>query len=106
MNRRLLFGLVTGSLLGIICILGASIRSSFTEPWHYLLSFWYNRVIMGAFIGLLPRISLKKAVLRGAVLGALISFAFYSATGFNDFIGFMAGIAYGMIIETVLFKKA
>jgi hypothetical protein len=37
------------------------------------------------------------------VLGALVSFAFYSATEFLDLMGFMAGLVYGCIIEAALF---
>ncbi len=103
MNQRLLFGLLLGALLGVVCIIGAQIRSDFTQETSYLFAFWYNRVILGLLIGVLPIISLKKAILRGALLGAIVSLAFYSSTEFNDFIGFIAGIAYGVIIETALF---
>jgi hypothetical protein len=45
-----------------------------------------------------------RAVGRGALLGLLVSFAFYSSTGFEDVIGFIAGIVYGIIIEFVALK--
>jgi hypothetical protein len=38
-------------------------------------------------------------LLRGALFGLLVSFGFYSATGFQDHISFVAGILYGAIIE-------
>ena len=41
---------------------------------------------------------------RGAFLGLLVSFAFYSSTGFRDVIGFIAGIVYGVIIEHVALR--
>jgi len=41
---------------------------------------------------------------RGAVLGLVVSFAFYSAIAFQDVISFLAGIGYGVIIEAVAFK--
>ena len=39
------------------------------------------------------------ALLRGAFLGLMVSFAFYSSTGFQNHISFVAGILYGAIIE-------
>jgi putative flippase GtrA len=43
-------------------------------------------------------------IARGAILGLIVSFAFYSSTGFNDVVSFLAGIIYGIIIEFVAFK--
>lgn len=107
MNKRLLFGIILGIILGLLCILGASLRMPGELSLTYLFSFWYNRVIMGLVIGLFPKPKdIKIALLRGVILGALVSLAFYSATEFRDLMGFFAGVAYGIIIETVLFYKA
>ena len=60
---------------------------------------------MGLLIGLpWSKISLPKSILRGAILGLAVSFAFYSSTGFGDIVSFLAGIVYGMIIEGIAFK--
>jgi hypothetical protein len=57
---------------------------------------------MGAFIGLLPTLKdPKQYLLRGALVGLFISFAFYSATEFLDLTGFLVGAVYGIIIEVV-----
>jgi len=105
MSKRVIIGLTTGAILGIFCIIGAQVRSDFTQSVSYLFSFWYNRVLMGLVIGLFSsQYKLHFLLLRGAILGALISLAFYSATGFSDLIGFLAGIVYGVIIEFVLYK--
>jgi hypothetical protein len=45
-----------------------------------------------------------RALGRGALLGLLVSFAFYSSTGFEDIVGFIAGIVYGVIIEYAALK--
>lgn len=104
MNRKMIYGLLLGAALGVICIVGASLRMPGELSTLYLFSFWYNRVLMGLVIALFPKPkSLKVSLLRGAILGMVISFAFYSATEFNDLMGFIAGIVYGMIIEVVLF---
>ena len=101
--RRLKIGLIMGVLLGVVCIVGAQVRSGFTQETYYLFAFWYNRVIMGLVIGLFIGIPLNKAIVRGVVLGLVVSFAFYASTNFADVVGFIAGIVYGVIIETVLY---
>lgn len=105
LNKKLIIGIILGAILGIFCIVGASLRLPDHASFSYLLSFWYNRVILGVIIGLLPSLkSLKLSLLRGLIVGAFVSFAFYSATGFLDLMGFFAGFLYGVIIEFVLFK--
>lgn len=106
MNKRVIFGIILGAFLGVFCIIGASLRMPGEVSTVYLFSFWFNRVLMGLVIGLFPRNpSLKLSLIRGIFLGALVSFAFYSSTGFLDLMGFAAGLVYGLIIETVLFYK-
>lgn len=104
MNKRLLFGLILGAILGVFCIVGASLRMPGELSFVYLFSFWFNRLLMGLVIGLLSKPKhIKFGLIRGVFFGAFVSFAFYSATEFNDLMGFLAGVVYGMIIETVLF---
>jgi uncharacterized membrane protein len=100
MNRRMKEALIGGALLGIICVVGAYVRSGSTASPVIVFSLWYNRVIIGLAVGApWNETSRSKALLRGAFLGLLISFAFYSSTGFQDHISFVAGIVYGAIIE-------
>ena len=99
-TRRMLVCIITGALLGVICIIGAQVRSGFESDAVYLFSFWFNRLLMGIVIGLAwGKLNTMQAIGRGALLGLLVSFAFYSSTGFKDVIGFIAGIIYGVIIE-------
>ncbi len=99
--KRALLGTITGALLGVICIVGASIRQE--DPGAlFLFAFWFNRLVMGLAIGMLPISSKQSLLIKGAVLGTFISFAFYSTTEFYDVIGFLAGIIYGVIIALVL----
>lgn len=105
MNKRLIYGLALGTMLGIVCIVGASLRMPDTLSNVYLFSFWFNRLLMGLIIGLFSRPkTLMVASVRGLLLGAFVSFAFYSSTEFLDLMGFLAGLAYGIIIELVLFR--
>ena len=97
--------MVAGALLGVVCIIGAQLRSGFERDAVYLFSFWFNRLLMGIVIGLVwSKMSTVQAIVRGAILGLLVSFAFYSSTGFADHIGLIAGIVYGVIIEYVALR--
>jgi hypothetical protein len=107
LTKRMKLSLITGAILGVVCIIGALVRSGFKAETYWLFALWYNRLLMGFVIGLpLPNIGLKKAAFRGALLGLFVSFAFYSATGFGDVVSFLAGIIYGIIIEYFAFKYA
>jgi hypothetical protein len=104
MMNRLIYSLGFGAILGVVCIIGASLRMPNELSSAYLFGFWYNRLLMGLVIGLFTRPhAIKVAVLRGIILGGVVSFAFYSSTEFFDLTGFLAGIVYGIIIELALF---
>ena len=105
MSNRLKTGLVAGALLGILCVIGAYVRSGGTADATFVFSLWYNRVIIGLVIGA-PWIEAdrKTSLIRGGILGLMVSFAFYATTGFQDPVSFMAGIVYGVIIE-VYFQR-
>ncbi len=99
-TRRMKVSLLAGIALGVVCIIGALARSGFKSEFYFLFSLWFNRVLMGMVIGLITEKAERPAmVLRGASLGLLVSFAFFSATGFVDVVSFFAGIIYGIIIE-------
>ncbi len=100
MSRRMKEALVGGALLGIVCVVGAYIRSGSTASPAFVFSLWYNRVIIGLAVGAPWKVTSRtKALLRGAILGLLVSFAFYSSIGFQDPISFIAGILYGVLLE-------
>jgi len=103
MEKRMKVALTGGALLGLVCVIGASIRSGFTASPSFVFSLWYNRVIIGLVVGA-PWVNSGRnyALLRGALLGLLVSFAFYSSTGFKDPVSFIAGILYGVILEAWL----
>jgi len=92
--------LIGGASLGLFCVAGAYIRSGFTASPNFVFSLWYNRVLLGLVVGApWQKISRDKALLRGGILGLLVSFAFYTTTGFQDPVSFVAGIVYGVILE-------
>ncbi len=106
MKQSMIESLIGGVLLGLVCVVGASVRSGFTASPVFIFSLWYNRVILGLVIGApwekSPRLI---SLARGALFGLLVSFAFYSSTGFSDPISFLAGVIYGVILEFWLFNR-
>lgn len=106
MNQRMIKSLIAGVLLGLVCVVGAYVRSNFTASADFVFALWYNRVIIGLLIGApWKSVNRNHSLFRGAILGLLVSFAFYSSTAFQDPISFIAGIVYGVIIEAYLYKQ-
>ncbi|NLW89419.1 MAG: hypothetical protein GXY43_06850 [Clostridiaceae bacterium] len=104
-KKRLLVALISGAILGVFCIIGAMVRFQFERDFYYLFSLWYNRLLMGLVIGICPvSKKLPIALLRGAVLGIVVSMAFFPMTEFTDVISFAVGAVYGIIIEAVAFR--
>lgn len=104
MKKRLIITVVTGTVLGIICIIGGSIRAGgIAGNRLYLFAMWYNRIIMGLIIGLAGGWTMVNGPLnryiRGGLLGFLVSLAFFLSTGMRDVVALLAGIVYGLIIE-------
>jgi hypothetical protein len=104
MKRRLVVSLVSGAILGVICVIGGSVRAGgLAGNERYLAAMWYNRVIIGLVVGLAAELSFVPGAanryLRGALLGLVVSLAFFLSTGFQDLVAFGAGIVYGVIIE-------
>jgi hypothetical protein len=109
--KRIILAIIIGAVLGIFCILGAGGRvGGWLGNEILLIGLWYNRVIMGAIIGLAGDLQLIKkgrnakwlnATLRGVILGLLVSLQFYLSTSLLDLLTFIAGIMYGVIIDVL-----
>lgn len=105
-TRRMKASVLTGAALGVVCIIGALIRSGGSSGAAFMFALWYNRLLMGMVIGLMDDVKeMPRLILRGALTGLLVSFAFYSADGFGDAVSFLAGIVYGVIIELAARKR-
>ncbi len=102
MKSRILAGLVSGAILGVFCIIGASTRNP-DATGGFFFAFWFNRVVMGLAIGMTGNASRNVMLAKGLILGTVISFAFFSTTGFEDLLGFLAGIVYGVIIGLAVY---
>lgn len=106
MEKRMKQSLIGGGLLGVLCVIGAYVRSGFTASPGFVFSLWYNRVIIGLVIGS-PWSSKNRneSLVRGGILGLLVSFAFFTTTSFKDPVSFIAGIVYGVILEAILIRS-
>ncbi len=109
MKRRIFIALGSGAVLGIFCILGASVRLGWPGNQLLILSLWYNRLVMGLLIGLAGDLVLIEGranwIMRGAFLGLVVSAAYFLTAGGGDWVSFLAGPVYGIIIEFVLQKR-
>jgi len=110
LKKRLLLGVITGAILGVFCIIGGSVRLGWQGNQLLLFSLWYNRLLMGFFIGLAGDLVITDGkwnwALRGAALGLFISAAYFLTAGAVDWVSFLAGVIYGIIIEFVLDRFA
>lgn len=103
-KKRLTISVISGAILGLLCIIGGSIRAGGLEGnGLYLFAMWYNRVIMGLIIGFAGGWRIvdgpMNRYIRGALLGFLVSAAFFLSSGMQDIVALLAGIVYGLIIE-------
>lgn len=110
--KKLFTAIFLGCILGIVCVIGARTRilnSSFSGNLSLMLfALWYNRFIMGLVIGFSDDYFIftqhrfyywLNVGFRGMLLGTSVSLAFYFTTAFLDTPTFIAGIAYGILID-------
>ena len=100
-------------VLGIFCIIGQSQRmpeNPLPSGTIYLLHAWYNRVIMGLMIGfagkwvIIKEKPLYNAILRGAILGILVSVSFGLLNQQLEILYFFAGILWGILADFITTK--
>ncbi|RLG33847.1 hypothetical protein DRN97_04050 [Methanosarcinales archaeon] len=111
MNRkRIAIATTIGLLCGLYCAYAASQMENPATGAPFgifiLLSIVYNRALIGFVIGIADGIKLHP-VLRGAILGAIVSFvmtipAFEQGTGALILVPF--GVVYGIIADFVATK--
>lgn len=106
LNLRQRTAVLTGAALGVICIIGAGLRFGFEGNLALIFALWYNRVLMGFLIGVSGDIQINTGngnqYLRGIILGIFVSAAYFFTSGMTDWISFLAGGVYGLIIEVVV----
>ncbi|MFW6196468.1 MAG: hypothetical protein ACOC5D_03945 [Thermoplasmatota archaeon] len=104
-KRRIILSVLAGAVLGIFCIVGVGTRIGFSGNEMFLFAMWYNRVVMGLLIGFASSLKLidsdKNYIVRGLVLGLLVTLAITFTSEFRDWPSFFAGIVYGVIIDFI-----
>lgn len=105
-KKRLSAALVSGAVLGVFCILGGGVRLGWQGNQLLLFSLWYNRLLMGLVIGLAGSLTVVGGKLnwlvRGALLGLGVSAGYFLTAGAGDWVSFLAGLVYGVLIEYFL----
>lgn len=104
-RRRIILSVLTGAVLGILCIVGVGTRIGFSGNEMFLFAMWYNRVVMGLLIGFASKFKLidsdKSYIVRGLLFGLIVTLAISFTSEFRDWPSFFAGIGYGVIIDFV-----
>jgi hypothetical protein len=107
-KKRLITSVLLGAFLGIFCIIGVGMRVGYSGNWLFLIAMWYNRVVMGFVIGIMKDFKVAKGswneVIRGALVGIIISSTIFVSSEFRDIPAFFAGVVYGIIIDTIASK--
>ena len=104
-KKRIIISILLGAFLGLFCVIGVGSRVGYSGNGLFLFAMWYNRFVMGFMFGLISDFKILdnswNVVLRGAIVGTLISSAFYLSTEFRDLPALFAGALYGIIIDSV-----
>ncbi len=104
-TKRILISVIMGAVLGVLCIVGVGTRIGYGGNEMFLFAMWYNRIVLGLLIGLAYDIKIiesdKNYIIRGLLLGLIVSSAITFTSEFRDWPSFFAGIAYGIIIDYV-----
>lgn len=102
--KRMVISLTVAALFGIFCAYGTSTVEipGFEITIPYLLTIFYGRLLLGLVIGLSGDIKLTKkeslnSIIRGAIMGAIVSVGISFYGGALPFIGF--GLIYGAITD-------
>ena len=102
--KRVAIATILGVACGVFCAYGAVWKYPGRFGILVLASIIYNRGLMGFIIGIAENIR-AHPILRGLVLGAIISIAIGIPSGLSGLSTLVAfGIVYGIIIDTIATK--
>jgi hypothetical protein len=106
--KRMVITLILGLLAGIICAGGTVMGNNpnFQITIEYLIYLVYNRIILGLVIGLAENVKIIKhelanSIIRGALLGAIVSTILVIIPGLVAFSFVIAGIVFGIFIDLI-----
>ena len=106
--KRLIISLLVGAISGLFCIFWTYIEmSGFQTTIQYLLTLFYNRLLIGFVIAFSESIKIfnkdpQNSILRGSLIGAIVSIALFIQTGSPTFIP--PGIVFGAIADFLATK--
>ena len=99
--KRIIIATAIGLLCGIFCASGAAWKYPGQFEMLILASIVYNRVLLGFVIGIADHIK-AHPILRGSILGAIVSIAIGIPSGLSGGLTLVAfGIVYGTIADFV-----
>ncbi|MFX0071042.1 MAG: hypothetical protein ACFFAO_08125 [Candidatus Hermodarchaeota archaeon] len=113
--KRLVCSTILGMCFGIICILGTPLtvpnRVFLPSLEIYLIGAWYNRFIMGIVIGFAGDLKIYKekdnilnSIIRGALIGAIVSTSFAFLRNYPAILFFIVGIIFGILNDLISTK--
>ena len=102
-TKRVLTATAVGLLCGIFCAYGTVWKYPDQFGILMLASIVYNRVLIGFVIGIADNIK-TRPIIRGAILGAVISTAIAIPAGEGGLILIAFGIVYGIITDFIATK--
>ncbi|MGB2698322.1 MAG: hypothetical protein WBD28_10755 [Candidatus Zixiibacteriota bacterium] len=105
--KRVIIATVVGALCGLFCAWGTSqIKDpSFPVTTGLLVSVFYNRLLIGFFVGVADNIKLH-SVIRGAFIGAIITMAMsiipiIDGQVMGGIMFLIPGIIYGILADVI-----
>lgn len=101
--KRVITATVIGTLCGIFCAYGTVWKYPGQFGILILASLVYNRMLIGFIIGIADNIK-THPVIRGAILGAIISTAIAIPASEGGLILIAFGIVYGIITDFIATK--
>ncbi len=102
-TKRIIIATVVGLFCGIFCAYGTVWKYPGRFGVLILASIIYNRALAGFVIGIADNIKLHPVV-RGAVLGAVVSTAIAIPSGSGGLILIAFGVVYGVITDLAATK--
>jgi hypothetical protein len=109
--NRMISALILGAIFGLFCAWATS-TAPIPKEWltlEFLIYIWYNRLILGFVIGFAENINFIKsrysnAIIRGAIIGTIISVILVIIPGLAAISYLFAGTIYGIIIDVIATK--
>lgn len=103
-TKRLIICLVLGAITGLFCAFATAATNKVSI--EFMIYIWYNRLILGFVISIADKIKIIKnergnSIIRGVILGILISMILIIIPGLAAISYLFAGIIFGALIDLI-----